>query len=532
MKKNLFINKKILIIIITFCLVICGLYTTFALNVFVDDDIPKEYDLAFVFDLSSNNTGQLSIPSGKTKVFDIKVKNPYHDKIRYGIAYSLITPNSLDENVVIAQLYNSKNSSNALVESFSSAVVSIIVINQSQDDIVLSMSVLNGYKNGGELILSEGQTLINKVYPNSDFILKNYTVDGVQVKKFPSGTYDVNVNCENATLTFDYTFNGVMLSNVSSSKYPTCSLEFTTTNKTKITEYIKTTLLNGNTSIASGDGTLELINSTLDTGSVSEDYRYRGKNPNNYIIFNDELWRIIGVFDENSHGQVGKNLVKIIRNNVLGMLVWNNNTQNNTSGSNNFNDSDIYKYLNFGYYESIDATDEEYCYEVNTTKGKCNFTSKGIKKEYKRMINEAIWYLGGYNTSAIVASDMYKYERSTNTLATYYYPGNPITKTMNVGLIYASDYGYSTPSSCTSNLNVYKNEGCYDNSWIMQGVSSWSLTPYTGNSYGVFSIGYTGMMGYGEPISAYGVYPVVYLNDSVYYISGDGTPTNPYIVGM
>ena len=30
---------------------------------------------------------------------------------------------------------------------------------------------------------------------------------------------------------------------------------------------------------------------------ATTDYRYIGANPNNYVKFNDELWRIIGVFD-------------------------------------------------------------------------------------------------------------------------------------------------------------------------------------------------------------------------------------------
>ena len=39
------------------------------------------------------------------------------------------------------------------------------------------------------------------------------------------------------------------------------------------------------------------------TGQVVNEngYRYEGKNQNNYIWFNNELWRIIGVFDEASH---------------------------------------------------------------------------------------------------------------------------------------------------------------------------------------------------------------------------------------
>ena len=41
--------------------------------------------------------------------------------------------------------------------------------------------------------------------------------------------------------------------------------------------------------------------------------RYEGSNPNNYVKFNDELWRIIGVFGDN---------IKLIRNEALGDLSW------------------------------------------------------------------------------------------------------------------------------------------------------------------------------------------------------------------
>lgn len=30
---------------------------------------------------------------------------------------------------------------------------------------------------------------------------------------------------------------------------------------------------------------------------VDDNLRYAGNNPNNYILFNNELWRVIGVFD-------------------------------------------------------------------------------------------------------------------------------------------------------------------------------------------------------------------------------------------
>ena len=75
------------------------------------------------------------------------------------------------------------------------------------------------------------------------------------------------------------------------------------------------------------DGDYEEVNSygkwqvVNESVSVNEqDYTnilYTGANPNNYVWFNDEMWRIIGVYNEDTHGQTGKQLVKIIRNDTL-----------------------------------------------------------------------------------------------------------------------------------------------------------------------------------------------------------------------
>ena len=69
-----------------------------------------------------------------------------------------------------------------------------------------------------------------------------------------------------------------------------------------------------------GVGGLEEIKRTLDNSLQSPynkdtvEYRYRGTNPDNYIIFNDELYRIIGVFSvDNGTGNI-ENRIKIIKN--------------------------------------------------------------------------------------------------------------------------------------------------------------------------------------------------------------------------
>ena len=57
---------------------------------------------------------------------------------------------------------------------------------------------------------------------------------------------------------------------------------------------------------------------------ATTDYRYIGANPNNYVKFNDELWRIIGVFDvDDGTGKIEKRM-KIIRNESIGNYSWDN----------------------------------------------------------------------------------------------------------------------------------------------------------------------------------------------------------------
>ena len=49
------------------------------------------------------------------------------------------------------------------------------------------------------------------------------------------------------------------------------------------------------------------------------DYRYYGANPNNYVTFNGETWRIIGAFNNEDNGTGNKETrLKIIRDDSIG----------------------------------------------------------------------------------------------------------------------------------------------------------------------------------------------------------------------
>ena len=276
-----------------------------------------------------------------------------------------------------------------------------------------------------------------------------------------------------------------------------------------------------------GNGYIEfyLQKVTLNYEQINAGIRYEGKNPNNYIWFNNEYWRIIGVFDSASHGVSGKNLVKIIRADVLDGLAW------NKSNTNDWTVSSLKSLLNGAYYNAQDGTNSGYCYGYSTTAtANCDYTKRGIQSGYRGMIANVTWHLGGYSSSSATAEAFYGYERGTTV-----YSGRPTSTTGYIGLMYPSDYGYSVlSSSCarTTYLDSYGSGTCEGQSWLYGKGDEWTLTPFSSSRYNVFHLYSVGIVSYDYADTGFSSRPVLYLDASVYKIDGDGSQKNPYIVGM
>ena len=353
----------------------------------------------------------------------------------------------------------------------------------------------------------------NKYSFTQDGIKYALTLDGNKVTSFPSkGMYKAQVTCAGADGRWLYDDWKLAIENITSDDV-TCDIKFETIPKTYLNDYI-----------------ISLLESEQGTGKVVNEngYRYEGKNPNNYIWFNNEYWRIIGVFDSVSHGVSGKNLVKIIRAETLDGLAW------NKSDTNNWKTSSLKSLLNGAYYNAQDGTSSGYCYGYSTTEtANCDYTKRGIQSGYRGMIASVTWHLGGYSsTTSATSSAFYGYERGTTV-----YSGNATSTTGYIGLMYPSDYGYSVlSSSCarTTNLDSYDSDTCAGQSWLYGKGYEWTLTPNSSYSNHVFILddeGYVNGRG-GSASIGYGSRPVLYLDASVYKIDGDGSLKNPYIVGM
>ena len=349
----------------------------------------------------------------------------------------------------------------------------------------------------------------NKHTFKKDGILYALSLDGKSITSFPSkGLYKANVTCEGADGKWLYDDWKLAIENITGDV--SCDIKFETITKTYLNNYI-----------------IGLTGTTQGTGQVVNEkgYRYEGKNPNNYVWFNNEYWRIIGVFDSASHGQSGKNLVKIIRADVLDGLAW------HKSNTNDWTAASLNSLLNGAYYNAQDGTSSGYCYGYSTTAtANCDYTKKGIQSGYRSMIAEVTWYLGGYSSASATTESFYGYERGTTV-----YSGRPTTTTGYIGLMYPSDYGYSVlSSSCarTTNLGSYSTATCAGQSWLYGKGYEWTITPRSSDSRTVFILNRNGTLDYVGADVGFGGRPVLYLDASVYKIDGEGTLDKPYIIGM
>ena len=283
-----------------------------------------------------------------------------------------------------------------------------------------------------------------------------------------------------------------------------------------------------------------------ENGLVSDidgNVRYYGANPNNYVYFNCEtypetnceIWRIIGVFG-------GK--TKLIRNNSIGTIAWDhdkNEDSNLTTFSNNWETASLQLFLNGLYYDrGTKNSHDYYSGSDGSAKTTLNLSTIGIKSSTRDMIADSLWYLGGYMTSDDLYPDtIYDFERTNEVGKTVHY-GNAYTLTAKIGLMYASDYGYSADlSKCGSNFFNYQDrtasaEACRSTSWLNNGISEWIINHKATSSATVWTKSIIGTLPYGGFVydTTRSVRPVLYLTPDIMVKSGEGTYNNPYRIGL
>lgn len=274
------------------------------------------------------------------------------------------------------------------------------------------------------------------------------------------------------------------------------------------------------------------VNGLEQDDTIDKNIRYVGASPKNYLKFNDEIWRIIGVFNVyNNDTQKTEKLVKIIRNDSLGNYSWDSSESsiNYGYGINEWSQADLMTELNTDYIDTSKTSGTTTWYNSYALKkeGSYNY-SKNIKKDYANRIVNVRWNLGGIETNEQSVKEFYNQERGTAHVSS---SSDGITRQNywngKIGLMYASDYGYaSLDKTCRDNL--YNCDNSTNENWIYTGTFQWTLTTSSTGSTHSYYINYQGKI---YPFSAYdaeNVRPALFLKSDILFFAGDGTLENPY----
>ena len=304
-------------------------------------------------------------------------------------------------------------------------------------------------------------------------------------------------------------------------------------------------------------------NGLIKDDTVDKNIRYSGNYVKNYVEFgnDNELWRIIGIFNVTTASGKTEKLMKIVRNDLIGAYSWDSSTGNNDGAHTDGEVNDGYgvnqwgasTYTDGSAYEGADLMRELNTLYLNQESGTCyngssnasttcNFSTTGIKDTYRGMIESVVWNTGAFSWGQS-AKTAYQAERGTTTgqicKGTTYQNGAYCTDTVKrtttwegrVGLIYPSDYGYgSTNTSCRNNINDNTNFSCKNDNWLHNNTYYWTLSPFapSDHSNDAWLVVSGGFVDGGYARGGYGVRPSVYLKSDVSITSGDGSSNNPY----
>ena len=253
------------------------------------------------------------------------------------------------------------------------------------------------------------------------------------------------------------------------------------------------------------------------------EYRYQGQEVKNYVTFNNELWRIIGIIPTDDGTGYVENRLKIVRQEKIGVTEWNGCelggiicTTTNTM-KNDWTGSTLNKQLNTTFLQMANETSRNM---IGTTKyylgGYC-IPKGGINKE------DSIFNLWKYERKKANDNDGIYYGENQKDGTKYM---NSTNDTSKGALIYMSDYLLSNNSSYKSWMShMYNND---NPAWTLTTISDvldeeWAID--VGPGMAVFALWDNRIMYVTESLS---VFPTVTLSSDVKISGGEGTSSSPY----
>ena len=254
-------------------------------------------------------------------------------------------------------------------------------------------------------------------------------------------------------------------------------------------------------------------------------FRYYGSSPNNYVYFNCddysnqssstcEVWRIIGLFNDQNE----PSLIKIVRNDSIGIFSF-----DITKSVDLLSNLPLINILNYDAESSITsalyyARNSGTCSGVNANDF-CDFTTTGLKNA----TTKNLIYKAGYYDFDLISGDVFPNEVYEHETA------NGASESLNVGLMYESDYAYAADfRECTVQLLGYNITECTTNNWLFNNQEELIISATTNINSNIDVIIETGVVGQITIADKANVRPTLYLRNDIKLKKGTGTRLDPY----
>ena len=292
-------------------------------------------------------------------------------------------------------------------------------------------------------------------------------------------------------------------------------------------------------------------NSSLQNGANDNSYRYAGAHDvvDNFVCFgtdtkpcpDDNLYRIIGVFGDKvkliKYDYATKELLGEDGDYIKLYTERNDNTSNYYE--NNLVKIAAYAWnykkdmsINNGYGSNTWSTSLLNKINLNT-----NFINN-IGTNWIDKIIETTWKVGGnihVNIETQPAKVAYQNE-IVNPVMTYS-TDNQTEYNAKIGLMYVSDYMYAALQDKWILAGSIYNDASKDYrsatsvNWLYMGLVEWTISRCANNENYVFYVNYGGQVNATNANNYLAIRPAFYLSNSVSYLSGSGTKTDPIILG-
>lgn len=249
---------------------------------------------------------------------------------------------------------------------------------------------------------------------------------------------------------------------------------------------INSNLLSTNNRMRSNSLTSTTLESAIssfvyDDGTNDHNLRYMGSNVNNYVLFNGELWRIVGIFNsvDDGNGNIQKR-IKLVRNSGIS-AVW--------SGDN-----------------VIPFKLSSIPFELNSV----------LSSNSSGYVDNAVWNIGTINSDSN-SLDVYSMEKNDTWVNT-------------IGMLNASDYGLASfNSDCRSSVSLSNYSTCIDNNYLYSSTDTWLMNGSSSLDKALY-VGVSGNVLESDVNLRKIIYPTVFLKNGINVTSGDGSIDNPFVL--